>query len=249
MLHSSSSAKSLVQLGNTFTQSGCGCLKKCLQLSKLLPLPSHKLHTFPKIHKKKKKKAVCPVRPRVLSSWGIPSLRAAVDAWKGVCSSQNYSHYHPTNSTHFQKSTKKKKRFVQFGQTSCPAGEYLHSERLWMLEKMSAALKTTPTTIPHISKNPQKKSWPRVLSSWGMSLLGCLKKYLQLSILLPLPSHKLHTFPNIHKKKKLWNYFVREAEGCRWELKARNSAVQLCACHYTALHYNPQDGKMQKIAI
>ena len=23
---------------------------------------------------------VCPVRPRVLSSWGIPSLRAAVDA-------------------------------------------------------------------------------------------------------------------------------------------------------------------------
>ena len=52
----SSSAKSLVQLGNTFTQSGCGCLKKCLQLSKLLPLPSHKLHTFPKIHKKKKKK-------------------------------------------------------------------------------------------------------------------------------------------------------------------------------------------------
>ena len=54
----------------------------------------------------------CPVRPRVLSSWGIPSLRAAVDAWKSVCSSQNYSHYHPTNSTHFQKSTKKK--VVQF---------------------------------------------------------------------------------------------------------------------------------------
>ena len=52
----SSSAKSLVQLGNTFTQSGCGCLKKCLQLSKLLPLPSHKLHTFPRIHKKKKQK-------------------------------------------------------------------------------------------------------------------------------------------------------------------------------------------------
>ena len=50
--------------------------------------------------------------------------------------------------------------FVQFGQESCPAGEYLHSERLWMLEKVSAALKTTPTTIPqtpHISKNPQKK--------------------------------------------------------------------------------------------
>ena len=49
---------------------------------------------------------------------------------------------------------------VQFGQESCPAGEYLHSERLWMLEKVSAALNTTPTTIPqtpHISKNPQKK--------------------------------------------------------------------------------------------
>ena len=44
-----SSAKSLVQLGNTFTQSGGGCLKKCLQLSLLHPLPSHKFHTFPKI--------------------------------------------------------------------------------------------------------------------------------------------------------------------------------------------------------
>ena len=50
----SSSVKSLVQLGNTFiTQSSCGCLKKCLQLSILLPLPSHKFHTYPKIHKKK----------------------------------------------------------------------------------------------------------------------------------------------------------------------------------------------------
>ena len=128
-----SSAKSLVQLGNTFTQSSCGCLKKCLQLSKLLPLPSHKLCTFPKIHKKKK---------------------------------------------------------VQFGQESCPAGEYLHSEQLWMLEKVFAALNTTPTTIPqtpHISKNPQKK--------------------------------------------KLGNNFVREAEDCRWELKARNSDVQLCASY------------------
>ena len=53
----------------------------------------------------------------------------------------------------------------KFGQESCPAGEYLHSEQLWMIEKASAALKTTPTTIP-------------------------------------LPSHKLHTFPKIHKKKK-----------------------------------------------
>ena len=54
----------------------------------------------------------------------------------------------------------KKKKFVQFGEESCPAGEYLHSEQLWMLEKVSAALKTTPTTIPqtpHISENPQKK--------------------------------------------------------------------------------------------
>ena len=88
---------------------------------------------------------------------------------------------------------------------------------------------------------------PIVLSSWGISRSakssvqlgntstqsggGCLKKYLQLSLLLPLPSHKLHTFPKIHKKKKkkLGNNFVREAECCRWELKARNSAVQLCA--------------------
>ena len=55
---------------------------------------------------------------------------------------------------------KLRKRYVQFGQESCPAGEYLHSERLWMLEKVSASLKTNPTTIPqspHISKNPQKK--------------------------------------------------------------------------------------------
>ena len=65
----SSSAKSLVQLGNTLTQSGCGCLKKYLQLSILLPLSSHKLHTFPKIHTQKEKK-----------SWGITlleKLRAA----------------------------------------------------------------------------------------------------------------------------------------------------------------------------
>ena len=56
-------------------------------------------------------------------------------------------------------------RFVQFGQESCPAGEYLHSERLWILEKVSAALKSTPTTIPqtpHNSKNPQKKQSGRM---------------------------------------------------------------------------------------
>ena len=60
----------------------------------------------------------------------------------------------------FRQSEKRFWRFVQFGQESCPAGEYLHSERLWILEKVSAALKTTPTTIPqtpHNSKNPQKK--------------------------------------------------------------------------------------------
>ena len=64
-------------------------------------------------------------------------------------------------------------RVFQFRQESCPAGEYLHSERLWMLEKMSAALKTTPTTIPqtpHISKNPQKKK-----KSWGITLLEKLR--------------------------------------------------------------------------
>ena len=75
------SAKSLVQLGNTFNyrikrlklsniENNCDMLcsvcssylcnkktttagKKCPQLSLQLPLPSHKLHTFPKIHKKK----------------------------------------------------------------------------------------------------------------------------------------------------------------------------------------------------
>ena len=63
----SSSAKSLVQLVNTFTQSGGGCSKKCLQLSLLLPLPSHKLHTFPKIHKKKKAGNTFEK-----DSWGLP---------------------------------------------------------------------------------------------------------------------------------------------------------------------------------
>ena len=149
-------------------------------------------------------------------------------------------------------------RFVQFGQESCPAGEYLHSERLWMLEKVSAALNTTLTTIPHISKNPQKKKkkkageylhserlWmlekmsaalkntpttipqtphisknpqkkKKLENTFTQSGCGCLKKCLQLSKLLPLPSHKLHTFPKTHKKKKrLMNNFVREAEGCR----------------------------------
>ena len=109
----------------------------------------------------------------------------------------------------------KRSWFVQFGQESCPVGEYFHSEQLWMPEKVSAALKTTPTTIPqtpHISKNPQKKKiW--FLSSSAKSLVqlgntftqsgcGCLKKCLQLSTLLPLPSHKLHTFPKTTKKKK-----------------------------------------------
>ena len=42
-----------------------------------------------------------------------------------------------------------------------------------MLEKVSAALKTTPTTIPqtpHISKNTQKKK-----KSWGITLLEKLR--------------------------------------------------------------------------
>ena len=55
----------------------------------------------------------------------------------------------------------------QFGQKSYPAGEYLHSKRLWMFEKVSAALKTTPTTIPqtpHISKNLQTKKKNRRIS-------------------------------------------------------------------------------------
>ena len=66
----------------------------------------------------------------------------------------------PHISKNPQKKKKKKRRFVQIGQESCPAGDYLLSEQLWMLEKVSAALKTTPTTNPqtlHISKNPQKK--------------------------------------------------------------------------------------------
>ena len=61
---------------------------------------------------------------------------------------------------HISKKPTKKKSVVQFGQESCPVGEYLHhSEQLWILEKVSAALNTTPITIPqtpHISKNPQK---------------------------------------------------------------------------------------------
>ena len=66
----------------------------------------------------------------------------------------------------------KKATACQFGRESCPAGEYLHSERLWMLEKVSVALNTTPTTIPqtpHISKNLQKKK------SWGITLLEKLR--------------------------------------------------------------------------
>ena len=47
------------------------------------------------------------------------------------------------------------RRFVQFDPESYPAGEYLHSERLWMLEKVSAVLNTSPTTIPQTP--PEKK--------------------------------------------------------------------------------------------
>ena len=66
---------------------------------------------------------------------------------------------------HISKNPTKKKqgnRFVQFGQESNPAWENLHhSEQLWMLENVSAALNSTPSTnpqAPHISKNPQKKN-------------------------------------------------------------------------------------------
>ena len=92
---------------------------------------------------------------------------------------------------------------VQFGQESCPAGKYLHSERLWMLEKVSAALDTTPTTIPqtpHISKNPQKKeikeSCPagEYLHSMRLWMLEKVSAALNTT---PLLSHKLLTFPKI----------------------------------------------------
>ena len=62
--------------------------------------------------------------------------------------------------------------FNRAGRKICPvrpAGEYLHSERLWMLEKVSAALKSTPTTIPqtpHISKNPQNRIGTRPFDTY-----------------------------------------------------------------------------------
>ena len=64
-------AKSLVQLANTFTQSGYGCLKKCLQLSILL---HHHLTNSTHFQKFTKKK-----------SWGITlleKLRAADESQK-----------------------------------------------------------------------------------------------------------------------------------------------------------------------
>ena len=90
------------------------------------------------------------------------------------------------------------------------------------------ALKVCPVR-PRVQfgESSSAKSLVQLGNTFNQSGCGCLKKCLQLSILLPLPSHKLHTFPKNHKKKKLGNNFVREAEGCRWELKARNSAVQL----------------------
>ena len=45
---------------------------------------------------------------------------------------------------------------------------------------------------------------------------------------------------------QLGNNFVREAEGCRWELKARYSAVQLCASSLLLL-IQPLDFMLYKI--
>ena len=46
----------------------------------------------------------------------------------------------------------------------------------------------------------------------------------------------------------LGNNFVREAEGCRWELKARNSAVQLFA-YYDAITLNCVENVKKKQLI
>ena len=44
---------------------------------------------------------------------------------------------------HISKNPQKQKK-KKLKKESCPAGENLHSKRLWMLEKVSAALNTTP---------------------------------------------------------------------------------------------------------
>ena len=85
--------------------------------------------------------------------------------WLLYCrDAQNWTALFPPFSSHRHPEASLTK--YQFGQESCPAREYLHSEQLWMLEKVSAAHKSTPTTIPqtpHISKNPFL-SWTRLLA-------------------------------------------------------------------------------------
>ena len=105
------------------------------------------------------------------------------------------------------------------------------SEKSFISYKPSAtvqALKICPVRPKALSKglSSSVKSLVQLGNTFTQSGCGCLKKCLQLSILLPLPYHKLHTFPKI---PQLGNKFVREAEGCRWALKTRNSAVQLWA--------------------
>ena len=93
---------------------------------------------------------------------------------------------------------------------------------------------------------------PRVLSSWGITLPSSAKSLVQLGNTFNKRIKRLkliNTEKNLktivtccvclsslcNKKLQLGNNFVREAESCRWELKARNSAVQLCA---TSIYYH-----------
>ena len=149
-----------------------------------------------------------------------------MDAWNRVCSTQNYfqtSHISTKKkscpaweylhserrwmlekvsaalitttipqSPHISKNPQKKRNclFVQFGQESCPAGKYLHSERLWMLEKVSVALNTTPTTIPqtpHIFKHPQKK---KKGNAFNLDMLSAASKSLGLETVLSCVVHQ-----------------------------------------------------------